>query len=156
MGLFGSDLVVDSVRGTLPLSLVGGAIPPLTAVAVLEMLAIWIAQEEALARPASVPGRGLPLKNWKLVGLPLLLSEEVASFSRFLFSVIETVVERAVSFSTLVAREDWNSPPKSVSFAEGMSSVPYLLHEPSMASKSFDHLVPGMSSEAFPSKHSVC
>ena len=49
---------------SLPLPLVGGPIPSSTVVTVPDLLAIWIVREEALALPATVPGRSTPRKNW--------------------------------------------------------------------------------------------
>ena len=78
------------------------------------------------------------------------------SFSYLLLLVMETALERAASFSTLVVSEDRNSLLKSVCFAEGKSSMPYLLHDRSLVSRIFDLRVDEMSSDAFPTRHRIC
>ena len=69
---------------------------------------------------------------------------------------METAFDRAVSFLTFVVRDVWKSSPKSVSFADGNSPSPNLLHESwSTVSSILERLVCDTSSEALPIIHSV-
>lgn len=95
-------------------------------------------------------------KGGKLAGLPLLMTEEAVSFSCLLFLVINTALERAISFSTLEVRENWNFLQKVVSFAAVKPFMPCLLYDRSMASKILNFQVPEISYEAFPTTRSVC
>ena len=83
-----------------------------------------------------------------------LVGEEAPS-SLFLLE-IETALERAVSFSTLFVRNSWNSSPKRVPGPALMVSEPNLVQELSIAPRICALLNCEVSSEAFPTRQTVC
>ena len=84
-----------------------------------------------------------------------LLLQDGVSPCFILFLVMEIAFDRAVSFLTFVVRDVWKSSPKSVSFADGNSPSPNLLHEWSTVSSILERLVCDTSSEELPIIHSV-
>ena len=69
---------------------------------------------------------------------------------------MEASLERAVSCSTLLMREDWKSSLNRVSWADGKSSEPKFPHDWSTAMSIFTCRIWEVSSETLPMRHRVC